>query len=87
MQILRNHHPVCEKQIICHHLSSFLPQLLELEHRGGAVSTKDILSVVGDKMSDHFEEFFREHGGQSGGEQKSEQAAKGWRYKIGGVIT
>ena len=55
-----------------------MPQLLELEHSGGAVSTKDIMSVVGDKMSDHFEEFFREHGGQSAGEQKSDKVAKGW---------
>ena len=52
-------------------------QLFELEHRGGVVSTKEIMSVVGDKMSDQFEEFFRQHGGQSCGEQKSEQAAKG----------
>ena len=57
-----------------------MPQLLELEHKGGVVSTKEIMSVVGDKMSEHFEEFFLEHGRQSGGEQKSEQAAKGWRY-------
>ena len=35
------------------------------------------MSVVGEKMSDQFEEFFRQHGGQSCGEQKSEQAAKG----------
>ena len=54
-----------------------MPQLLELEQRGGTVSTKDIMSVVGDKMSDHFEEFFRQHGGQSGGEQKSDKVAKG----------
>ena len=55
-----------------------MPKLLELEHSGEAVSTKDIMSVVGDKMSDHFEEFFREHGGQSAGEQKSDKVAKGW---------
>ena len=76
MQILTTK-PVFEKQMSCHHLSSFLPQLLELEHSDEAVSTKDIMSVVGDTMSDHFEEFFRQHGGQSGGEQKSDKVAKG----------
>ena len=59
-----------------------MPQLLELEHKGGEVSTKDIMSVVGDKMSDHFEEYFCEHGGQSGGEQKSENAAKGLKKNL-----
>ena len=57
----------------------FLPQLLELEQRGGgeeaAVSAEDIMSLVGDKMSGHFEEFVREHG--QAGERKSDEAAKG----------
>ena len=55
-----------------------MPQLLELEHRGGgeeAVSAEDIMSLVGDKMSGHFEEFVKEHG--QAGDRKSDESAKG----------